>query len=104
MPNNKKDRHVLPAAVAGRSQIIVTQNLKDFPQDALAPFEIEAQSPDEFLTSLFYAYPDEMITILKEQAEYLHNPPMTVSEVLDALSINIPRFVNHARLVLQQTK
>ena len=43
------DRHVLAAAIEGCCDVIVTQNLKDFPEAALAPFEIEAQHPDEFL-------------------------------------------------------
>lgn len=43
------DRHVPAAAIAGRCNVIVTQNLKDFPDAALAPFEMEAQHPDEFL-------------------------------------------------------
>jgi len=104
MPNNKKDRHVLAAAIASRAQIVVTQNLKDFPQSILAPFEVEAQSPDDFLTMLFYNYFDEMITIIREQAEDLHNPPMTVLEVLDALSINVPKFANRVRLVFHQVE
>ena len=53
MPTNEKDRHVLAAAVACRANIIVTQNLKDFPSNLLAPFEVEAQSPDRFLVHLF---------------------------------------------------
>lgn len=43
------DRHVLAAAIVGRCDVIVTQNLRDFPEAALAPFAIEAQHPDEFL-------------------------------------------------------
>lgn len=34
MPNDEKDRHVLAAAVVSNSQVIVTQNLKDFPQNS----------------------------------------------------------------------
>lgn len=49
MANDPKDRHVLAAAVACRARIIVTINLKDFPRDILAPFEIEVQHPDDFL-------------------------------------------------------
>lgn len=36
MTNDPKDRHVLAAAVRSQSQIIVTQNLRDFPDEALA--------------------------------------------------------------------
>lgn len=104
MPNNEKDRHVLAAAIAGRAQIIVTQNLKDFPQDALEPFEVEAQSPDDFLIMLFDNYPDEMITIIKEQAKDLRNPPMTTVEVLNSLSLHAPTFANVLMVAFRQTK
>ena len=43
------DRHVLAAAIAGRADVIVTKNLKDFPPAALQPHGIEAQHPDTFL-------------------------------------------------------
>ena len=43
------DRHVLAAAITGRADVIVTFNLKDFPEAALAPYEIEVLHPDEFL-------------------------------------------------------
>lgn len=42
------DRHVLAAAIVGRCDAIVTQNLKDFPPETLAPFSIETQHPDDF--------------------------------------------------------
>jgi hypothetical protein len=40
---------VLAAAIAGRADVIVTANLKDFPPEAVAPHGIEAQHPDTFL-------------------------------------------------------
>jgi len=98
MPINEKDRHVLAAAVASESQVIVTENLKDFPPRLLDPFKIEAQSPDVFLVDLFD--PDNehtMIQILIDQASNLRNPPKTVQEVLDALSQHAPKFVDLVR-------
>src|SRR5262245_45749695 len=56
MPINTKDRHVLAAAVASGSEIIVTQNLKDFPQHLLKPLEVEALSADDFLIHQFSLY------------------------------------------------
>lgn len=97
MPNDLKDRHVLAAAVACRAQVIVTQNLKDFPQDQLAPFEVEAQSPDKFLEHLYHLDHELVAEILLQQAENLHSPSMTVLEVLDTLKLHVPVFANLIR-------
>ncbi|GAB2958005.1 hypothetical protein GCM10023080_017100 [Streptomyces pseudoechinosporeus] len=43
------DRHVLAAAIRAKAQAVVTFNLKDFPTDALAPWDVEAVHPDSFL-------------------------------------------------------
>jgi len=43
------DRHVPAAAIVGRCDVIVTQNLKDFPGTALEPYGMDVQHPDEFL-------------------------------------------------------
>src|SRR5207302_1734128 len=92
MTNDPKDRHVLAAAVRSQSQVIVTQNLRDFPDKALAPFSIEAQSPDLFLTYLFGLAPETMTQIVIEQAADLRKPPMSVERVLDALNRQVPEF------------
>ena len=93
MNNDRKDRHVLAAAVMSRSQVIVTSNIKDFSKQALDPFGIEAQTPDEFLTHLFYSNPPLMMEILSEQAGDLTDPPLTVPDVLEVLVIVAPSFV-----------
>lgn len=102
MPVNEKDRHVLAAAVAFKAQIIVTQNLRDFPDHLLNPFQIEAQSPDEFLVSLFLTGPEKMTNIVVRQAANLHKPPKTVYEVLDALNLHVPIFANLVRKELNE--
>lgn len=94
MTNDEKDRHVLAVAVMSRSQVVVTSNIKDFPDTALAPFGIEAQTPDEFLTHLFDLSPKYMLKILTEQAQDLVDPPMSIQEVLEDISLHAPRFVS----------
>ena len=43
------DVHVLAAAIKTRASIIVTDNLRDFPAEVLAPLDLEAKSTDTFL-------------------------------------------------------
>ena len=93
MTNDEKDRHVLAVAVKTRVDAIVTSNLKDFPDRALAPYEIEAMSPDEFLVYLFGKFPEAMTRIVAQQATQLRRPPMTAIEILDVLAADAPQFV-----------
>ncbi len=48
-PKDVGDAHVLAAAATGRAAVIVTDNLKDFPKEMLAPYGIEARSADDFI-------------------------------------------------------
>lgn len=95
MTNNPKDRHVLAAAVKTKADIIVTSNLKDFPTKSLQPFGIKALHPDQFLIDLFSNYEiDIAVDILKQQVEDLKNPPMTLKELIERLSRQVPEFAN----------
>lgn len=69
MNNHPKDRHVLAAAVRTGAQTIVTFNLRDFPMHALSPWNVEAQSPDDFLVHQFHLNPMSVLTKVREQAE-----------------------------------
>lgn len=79
------DRHVLAAAIRGGAEIIVTYNLKDFPGEMLARFDIKAQHPDDFLLSLFDVAPGLVCGAVKRQKEGLRNPPKTAEELLATL-------------------
>jgi hypothetical protein len=68
MANHLKDRHVLAAAVRCGAQTIVTLNLKDFPIAALSPWNVVAQSPDEFLVHQYHLAPEVVAQKLHEQA------------------------------------
>lgn len=46
---DEKDRHVLAAAIKANANIIVTNNLKDFPSKYLAGFGLMAKSADSFI-------------------------------------------------------
>jgi hypothetical protein len=99
MTNDPKDRHVLAAAVASEAQTIVTHNLADFPADALAPWNIQAQHPDEFLLGLFNIQPELAVSLVERQAAALRSPPLTLDDVLAALEVaGAPEFVDAVRL------
>lgn len=80
------DRHVLVAAITCRCDVIVTQNLKDFPDDALAPFGIEAQHPDTFLCNQMSLASGLYCTAVQKVRARLRNPPFSVEDYLDTLT------------------
>lgn len=77
------DRHVLAAAIRCQAGVIVTYNLKHFPEDALAPYGVEAQHPDEFVGHLFDLDPGAVLAAVHDQRHSLRNPPVSVDELLD---------------------
>ena len=79
------DRHVLAAAIHAGAEVIVTCNLADFPAEALARFNIEAQHPDDFLVYLLDEAPGVVCAAVKQQRESLRNPPKTAEELLATL-------------------
>ncbi len=100
MTNHPGDRHVLAAAIIANAKIIVTDNLKHFPKKALDPYGIEAQHPDVFLTQLFDNDPESIVEVIRQQAEELKKPPLTVAELIDNLEKNnrVSEFVSRVRL------
>ncbi len=82
------DRHVLAAARHGNCDTIVTQNLSDFPAEALKPFGIEARHPDDFLLNLLETSPDVFLSAVRKIRRRLKNPPYTVEEYLANLTRN----------------
>jgi hypothetical protein len=77
------DRHVLAAAIRCQAGVIVTYNLKDFPQAVLAAYGIEAQHPDDFVCHLFDLAPAAVCAAVRDQRVVLKNPPKSVRELLD---------------------
>jgi hypothetical protein len=83
----------MAAAVAAHSLCIVTSNVDDFPQTALDRFDIEVQSPDEFLRHLYDIDSERMLEIIVEQAADLQDPPITPRQVCEHLRLVAPGFI-----------
>ena len=95
---DEDDRHVLAAAIRSGASLIVTCNLDDFPAEALSPFDIEAQHPDEFILHLFDLTPGLVMEAAHNHRTSLKNPPKTVEEYLDSLeSQGLPQTVSALR-------
>lgn len=82
---DRDDRHVLAAAIRCGAGVIVTFNLKDFPDELLAPFGIEAQHPDEFVENLFHLDPSAVVAAAQRQRQQLKNPVMDIESFLNLL-------------------
>ena len=79
------DRHVLAAAIAGNTPVIVTFNLSDFPQDILVPSGVRALHPDVFLLERLEATPEAFIAALCVHRAALVNPALSADEYLARL-------------------
>lgn len=79
------DRHVVAAAIRCGAQAIVTFNLKDFPADRLAPYNIEARHPDDFLYDTIDLGSGIVTQVLAEQSAALKSPARSIPELLDTL-------------------
>jgi hypothetical protein len=102
MTNAESDRHVVAAGIIGKAQLIVTQNLKDFPSAALEAYRIEACNADDFLRDLLDVDQERMVEVLISLSKNRKMPPKTVDDLLDALEANgCPNFAADMREVLK---
>jgi len=82
---DKKDRHILAAAITAKAEVIVTFNLKDFPYTCLKSYNIEVLHPDVFITRLMLSEKNKVLQALNNQIRSLKNPPKSKDEVIAAL-------------------
>jgi predicted nucleic acid-binding protein len=82
---DENDKHVLAAAIKSNAHVIVTNNLKDFPEEYLDSFGIKAKSADDFLTDIIDLNPEIAIKAFKEMVLNRKNPKMDEFEVLESL-------------------
>jgi predicted nucleic acid-binding protein len=97
-----KDRHVLAAAITGHADAIVTFNVKDFPHDALDPFGIEIQTPDEFVLNQIMLKGTVALTAIKVMRQRLGRPELTAQDLVDLLALRqMPQTAAHLQDVVQ---
>ncbi len=87
--NDPKDRHVLAAAIRGNCPLIVTFNLKHFPEEALQPWNICACHPQDYLLVLYEMEPRQVTAVLGEIAGRRNHE---MEDVLIPLGKTLPKF------------
>lgn len=79
------DRHVVAAAIMSKAAVIVTDNVKDFPSEALEQHEIQAVPVDEFIADCIDLGGPEAVAALKAMRERFRQPAMDAEALLTLL-------------------
>jgi hypothetical protein len=79
------DRHVLAAALQCNARVIVTSNLKHFPNVVLGAHGVLAQGPDDFVCDLIDADSDQAVLAFAADRARMVNPPKSVSEYIASI-------------------
>jgi predicted nucleic acid-binding protein len=82
---DEKDKHVLAAAIKSNANIIVTNNLKDFPEEYLARFGLAAKTADDFLTDIIDLNHALAIEAFRALVMNRKHPDLDEFQVLDRL-------------------
>ena len=85
-------RHVLAAAIACNAQVIVTTNPRNFPEKEIALYNIEAQTPDEFVINVLELAPARVLRIVQDQSKAVTDLETGFDDLLNRLrAVGLPR-------------
>ena len=85
---DENDRHVLAAAIKTNANIIVTNNVKDFPAEYLASFGLTVKTADDFITDTIDLNNDVALEAFRMMVMNRTNPDLDEFEILDRLRKN----------------
>ena len=88
------DRHVVALAIHCQAHTIVTDNIRDFPVEAMSNHNLTVLSADEFLTHQFHLDPQIMLEKLDRQATGIRKQR---SDILLLLQNSAPKFCQLCR-------
>jgi len=90
--NDLEDRHVLAAAIHEKVETIVTFNVRHFTTEALAPWNIVAVKPGDYLVTL---YEHDAGVVLDKVRRMANDAQRSVEEMLGRLAWSVPTFSDH---------
>lgn len=76
------DRHVMACAIQTKAAIIVTDNLKDFPNDVLDQHDLKAVGLDDFIADTLDLAGAEAIAALRRMRERFERPEINADELI----------------------
>lgn len=101
MTNDPKDRHVLAAGIRANCEVLVTFNLKDFPEASVTAYDIEIVHPDKFLLDQLDLYPGQTVGVLRQLIADYSSPTLEMEDLLVRLAdAGVPDFASSVRRFL----
>ncbi|MGH9477519.1 MAG: PIN domain-containing protein [Terriglobales bacterium] len=85
MTNDPKDRHVLAAAVRGSAEVLVTENLRHFAEEAVSAYNIKVVKQDAFLLDALDLRPADVLAALGRQVSRYRREPRSIESLLAIL-------------------
>jgi predicted nucleic acid-binding protein len=85
---DENDCHVLAAAIKTNANVIVTNNLKDFPKEYLNSFGLTPKSADDFITDTIDLNPTKAVEAFKMMVLNKTKPDLNEFELLEQLREN----------------
>lgn len=82
---DEKDRHVVAAAIKCNAHLIVTNNVKDFPNTILGSLGIKIKTTDEFLSDIICLDPEIALDAFHEMVSCKKNPSINENEVIQQM-------------------
>lgn len=77
-----KDLHVVVAAVKTKAAIIVTDNIKHFPDTVLSRYALFARTADDFIADAIDLDQPRALTTIEAMRQRLHKPELTHEALL----------------------
>ena len=84
------DLHVVSAAVSAGCDLLITNNLRDFPGETVAPLGLSVLSADTAIVLLAQSLTNHIPPIIRRLVSELRKPPITVEEFVDRLAQRTP--------------
>src|SRR6202012_1466669 len=82
----RKDAHVIATAIVTEADVILTENIADFPADLLSHYGLRASAADDFCIGLYRREPATMLAGVRAHRASLQRPAYDPDQYNDFLA------------------